>query len=64
MTKRSFGIALFIASIGISLVGCACGQQKVVEETPPPNPPAVVQPTPQRPPAVVQPAPVPKTDRN
>ena len=66
MKKRSFGLALFVVIIGISLGGCGsmCGPQKIADATPPP-PPAVVQQAPQRPPPVAQAVVVPpKKDRN
>jgi uncharacterized iron-regulated membrane protein len=65
MRKRSFGLVLLFFIIGITLVGCACGQQKMAAETQTTSTysqPAVVQQAP--PPAAVQQAPPPKQDRN
>ena len=70
MRKRSFGIALFVVVIAMTLGGCAsmqawCNQDAKKEaEIAAARPPAVVQEAPPRPPAVVQPAPMPKKDRN
>jgi peptidoglycan-associated lipoprotein len=44
MKKRSLGLVLLVALIGIVLGGCGCFQQQMKGETPPPAaPPAVVQ---------------------
>ena len=44
MKKRSLGLVLLVALIGIALGGCGCFQQQMKGETPPPAaPPAVVQ---------------------
>jgi peptidoglycan-associated lipoprotein len=44
MKKRSLGLILLVALIGIALGGCGCFQQQMKGETPPPAaPPAVVQ---------------------
>jgi hypothetical protein len=61
MRKRSFGRLLLVVIVGITLAGCACGQQMAAETPPPYTPPAVVQPAPQPPPAVAPPL---KQDRN
>ena len=63
MRKRSFGLALLSVIIGITLAGCACGTQKVAQETTPAYSPAVVQSAPERQPAPA-PVPPPKRDRN
>jgi peptidoglycan-associated lipoprotein len=64
MKKRSLGLVLLVALIGIALGGCGCFQQQMKGETPPPAAgPAVVQ-APQAkpvvpvapPPAAVKPA--------
>jgi peptidoglycan-associated lipoprotein len=44
MKKRSLGLVLLVALVGIALSGCGCFQQQMKGETPPPAaPPAVVQ---------------------
>jgi hypothetical protein len=69
MRTGSFGFALFVVIIGMTLGGCACDRHNVkaeemaqVTQEPPPRPPEVkVAP---RPPEVVQPARPVKQDRN
>ena len=58
MNKRSLGLVLLIALIGIMLGGCGCFQQQMKGETPPPAAaPAVVQSPEAKPPVAVAPPP-------
>ena len=58
MNKRSLGLVLLIALIGIMLGGCGCFQQQMKGETPPPAAaPAVVQSPEAKPPVPVAPPP-------
>ena len=60
MKKRSLGLVLLVALIGIALGGCGCFQQQMKGETPPPAPPPAVAKAPEAKPAVpVAPPPAP-----
>jgi peptidoglycan-associated lipoprotein len=60
MKKRSLGLVLLVALIGITLGGCGCFQQEMKGETPPPAaPPAVVQAPEAKPVVPVAPPPPP-----
>jgi peptidoglycan-associated lipoprotein len=52
MKKRSLGLILLVALIGIALGGCGCFQQQMKGETPPPAPPPAVVQAPEAKPAV------------
>ena len=61
MNKRSLGLVILVALIGIALGGCGCFQQQIKGETPPPAaPPAVVQAPEAKPvvPVAAKPAPL------
>jgi peptidoglycan-associated lipoprotein len=52
MKKRSLGLVLLVALIGITLSGCGCFQQQMKGETPPPSAPQAVVMAPETKPEV------------
>jgi peptidoglycan-associated lipoprotein len=59
MKKRSLGLVLLVALIGIALGGCGCFQQQMKGETPPPAAPQAVVQAPEAKPVVPVVAPPP-----